>query len=255
MENYPKNPKCCYQFGQRIVGWSRIAQHVAMQLVHPHTESIICGDTDSFKIYANKDNIQDIDDALSNVAKAIDESKERVCNRVKRNFPNHHDELDSIGHYICEGEYDKFSASWNKSYIGMQDGRLHMTLAGVPTSRGDHSIENLGENLLANGADFASVASLLIGYNVTFDYSLTKLNGRKHPQWGMYYDGEVTDYLGNTSHVFEPMALALYPEPKTIGNTDMKENADNLLSAIENNTQVNANPVLLRWVDDMEVIE
>ena len=255
MENYPENPKCWYQFGQRIVGWSRIAQHVAMQIVYPYVDSIICGDTDSFKLYLSGENANEIDAQLSKLSNAIDNAKKKVCSRVEARFSDYHDSLDGIGHYVSEGEYESFSASWNKSYIGIQDGRIHMTLAGVPTSRGESSIEFFGEELMRYGADFDSVASLLIGYNVTFDYSLTLLNGKKHPKWGEFFSGYVTDYLGNRTFVNEPMALAIYPEPKTIGNTEQYENACNLECALENNPLVNHEPVFLRYANRIEVID
>ena len=256
LENMPKNPKCWYQFGQRIVGWSRIAQHAAMQLVEPYTENIICGDTDSFKLYYAKDNETQIEAALARLGNAIDKAKKRVCARVEYRYSDYFDALPAIGHYVSEGTYSAFSASWNKSYIGVQDGRLHMTLAGVPTSRGEHSIEWFGEYLLENGADFDSVASLLIGYNVTFDYSLTLLNGKKHPKWGEWFTGYVTDYRGQKSYVNEPMALAIYPEPKTIGNTEQVENATNLVIALGNNPNVNAKPAMLAQRNGVpEVIE
>lgn len=255
MENYPANPKCWYQFGQRIVGWSRIAQHVAMQLVYPYVNGIICGDTDSFKLYLPAENIKKVDNALKRLARSIDKAKRDVCSRIRVRYKDYYDTLDGIGHYVCEGEYEAFSASWNKSYIGIENGELHITLAGVPTSRGDHSIEEFGKELMNYGADFASVASLLIGYNVTFDYSLTLLNGKKHPKWAEFYSGYVTDYLGNTSYVNEPMALAIYPEPKTIGNTEQPENLANLQCALGNNSLVNKNPVLLKFADGIEVIE
>lgn len=256
MENYPKNPKCWYQFGQRIVGWSRIAQHVAMQLIYPHVDAIICGDTDSFKVYLSRCNVSKVDESLCRLSKAIDEAKKRVCSRVRTRYPDYHDELEGIGHYISEGEYDAFSASWNKSYIGLVGERTHITLAGVPTSRGDHSIEWYADELMRRGVDFATMASLMIGYNVTFDYSLTLLNGKKHPRWATWYCGYVTDYMGNTAYVNEPSALAIYPEPKTIGNTEQFENACNAEVALINNPGVNVSPVMLRYgAEGMEVVE
>ena len=53
--NKPKVVKVWYQFGQRIVGWSRIAQICAMYLIEPYIDTIINGDTDSLKIVCDKD--------------------------------------------------------------------------------------------------------------------------------------------------------------------------------------------------------
>ena len=246
LENMPKQPKCCYQFGQRIVGWSRIAQVVAMQLAYKYSDSIICGDTDSLKLFLNKNNIQKVENELLKIGRAIDKAKKNVMKRVRENYKEHYDELNEIGYYITEDEFKYFCASWNKSYIDSKDGKtLSITLAGVPTNRKPNSIKELGERWLQKGATFADVANVLIGYNITFDYSLTKLNGRKHPNFAEMLSLDVTDYRGVTSHVYAPAALALYSELKTIGDTDKSENAINLDYAIKNNSRVNVEPRLI----------
>ena len=248
--NAPKNPKTWYQFGQRIVAWSRIAQHVAMQLVGDHAEAIICGDTDSFKLYCRREEVQDIDAKLKDMGRCIDIARDRACERVKARYAEHYHELGGIGYYVSEGCYDGFSASWNKSYVTLHDGRIECTIAGLPTARGEHSVNAYCDELLSRGFSFYDIACSVIGYNTTFDYSLTKLNARKHPEWGRYFDGEVTDYMGRTSHVRAPMMIALYPEPKTIGGTDKAENEVNACIAQNNNPNVNTDPVTLYWDDE-----
>ena len=246
LHNMPEHPKCWYQFGQRIVGWSRVAQNVVMQLVAPHVEEIIYGDTDSLKLYLRKDKADDMQAALDVYYRALDASKIKTCERVRRNFPEHYDSLDGIGAYIVEGEFSHFCASWNKCYVSYDGNRLDMTIAGLPTGRG---IEGKAAWMMDNGADFSDVANLFIGYNVTYDYMLTMLNSRSHPQFGEMFAGNVTDYLGNEHHVYAPAALALYPESKTIGDTDKPDNAVNASYAYENNQDVNLEPVLRRRCD------
>ena len=248
--NAPKNPKTWYQFGQRIVGYSRIAQHVAMGLIEPYADAIICGDTDSFKIACPKDDIPTIDEKLGMMGDAIDKARDMVCERVRTRYQENYEDLQGIGRYVNEGFYDAFSASWNKSYVALEKGHVHCTIAGLPTSRGERSVNSYCDELMSKGATFDEVASTIIGYNVTFDYSLTKLNARKHPEWGSFFEGEVEDYQGRTSHVREPAMIALYPEPKTIGGTDKSENEVNSSIALCNNENVNTEPLTLYWDDE-----
>lgn len=248
--NAPKNPKCWYQFGQRIVGWSRIAQHVAMRLIDPYCDAIICGDTDSFKVYVKRDDLSEITEKLKAMGEYIDVARYRVTARIRQRYEEHYHDMPELGYYVSEGEFSGFSASWNKSYISLEDGKPKATIAGIPTSRGEHSINAYMKELMDKGASFAEVCETVIGYNVTFDHSLTLLNGRKHPQWGEFFDGDVTDYLGNATHVHAPMALAIYPEPKTIGGTDSTENHENMTRAKENNPNVNSDAIMLYWNDE-----
>ena len=81
--NAPKTSKCCYQFGQRIVGWSRIAQIVVMELISPYVETILNGDTDSLKVIAHESSLADIEAALTRYGDALDRAKTDVCKRVK----------------------------------------------------------------------------------------------------------------------------------------------------------------------------
>ena len=113
--NAPKNPKVWYQFGQRIVGWSRIAQICALELVKPYAKRVINGDTDSIKIVCRKDDLTKISSNLEKLANAIDKGKDIVCSRVKRAYPKYYDELKYIGHYVHEFSADRFCASWNKA--------------------------------------------------------------------------------------------------------------------------------------------
>ena len=255
----PNTPKCFYQYGARIVGWSRVAQVVVMELVAPHIENIICGDTDSLKLYFKAENISKIEKELKRHARALDKAKKQVCARVKYSYPLQYDELAGIGHYVYDGEYQAFSASWNKSYIGLVDGKHKLTIAGVPTSRTNEkngSYNDFCDELAKNGLSFDEIASLAIGYNVTIHPNITKLNARVHPaQFGEWYEGDVVDYLGNKAHVRAPAALALHPGVKTIGDTCIFDNNLNMEIAKRNNPDLNISPVMLKWVEGKPIIE
>ena len=258
LHNMPKSPKCFYQYGQRIVGWSRVAQIVIMELIAPYVDHVICGDTDSLKIVYQERNWPDIEKALKKHARALDKAKNQACRRIRFNFNDLYDKLPGIGHYVFDGSYEGFSASWNKSYIGLVDGKCKATIAGVPTSRrldGNNSFNDFCDDLIKGGRTFAEVAALAIGYNVVIHPSLTKLNGRLHPKFGDMFRGQVADYLGNTYEVEAPACLALFAMPKTIGDTRTPDNHANMQIALQNNPSVNVAPVMLRYNNGVAEIE
>lgn len=249
--NEPKTPKVWYQFGQRIVGWSRVAQIVAMHLSMRHAETIVNGDTDSIKVICESNKVEDISRELGILSRAIDKGKRKACARVKASYPQCYDSLDEIGYYVHEFTADRFCASWNKAYclhsIDKREGkrRFSFTMAGIPTRRRSSKLSSfigvngLADRLFALGWSFAEICNVFLGYNVTFAYDVLKLNGRTFPQWGDGVFLEVTDYLGNVSKVAQPSALALHPMAKTINDTHTTENATNMLIAQRNNPEVN----------------
>lgn len=255
--NAPKNSKVWYQFGQRIVGWSRIAQIVAMELMKPYIKTIINGDTDSVKVLAEKSKLPDIARELERLGAAIDRGKQKVCARVKHAYPRYYDPLTDIGHYVHEFNADRFCASWNKAYctqeFNKREGyrRFSFTLAGIPTRRrvGKEScfvgINGLADRCYNAGMTFEDICNIYLGYNVTYAYDTIKLNARSFPDWGDMVYEPITDYLGNTSKVAEPAALALYPMSKTVNDTANPENRENLKYALTNNPDVNTERKLI----------
>ena len=250
--NAPKTPKVWYQFGQRIVGWSRIAQICAMYLIEPHCETIINGDTDSVKIICREDNLKDIETSLIRLSDAIDIGKKLVCSRCKYAYPKQYDPLNKIGYYVLEFVTKRFCASWNKAYCTHDDDNgFAFTLAGIPTRKrqNDHvsfiGLNGYADRLYRLGSSFSDVCNLFLGYNVTFAYDVIKMNGRKFPEWEEVYFGDVTDYLGNTDKVAEVSALALYPLSKTVNDTSNVDNRQNMRYAVQNNAQVNTVPKLV----------
>lgn len=255
--NAPKNPKTWYQYGQRIVGWSRIAQICAMHLIDPHVKSIINGDTDSLKVVCEARKLPVIEKSLKRLGRAIDAGKNDNCQRVKANFETLYDPLDGIGHYVLEFTSKRFCAAWNKAYCEVNDkGQFEFTLAGVPTrdvyrKNGDvltlamQRLDGFADSLLEQGMEFGDITDILLGYNVTISHDLTGLNARKFPEWGEIVSKRVTDYRGRETLVVEPSALALYPMPKTIGSTSFKDNRANLQYAARNRPSVNTSPAIV----------
>lgn len=245
--NAPKQSKAWYQLGQRIVGWSRIAQCIVMMLCYPHIETIVNGDTDSVKFVIRDDELFHVKQALERMDTAIDRAKHDVCSRVRTRYPDMYDSLDGIGHYVLEFDTLRFCASWNKAYCisetDPRDNREHIrfTLAGIPTKK----VNQLADNLVRQGWAFADVCDTFLGYNVTYAHDITGLNARAFPEWGSMYVGEVTDYQGHSSRVAEPSALCLYPMAKTVNDTGNTENANNMRCALHNRPQVNIEPVII----------
>lgn len=255
--NKPKNPKAWYQYGQRIVGWSRIAQICVMQLADPHVTHIVNGDTDSVKFIMAEDNIGKLNHALERLGRAIDWGKSDNCYRAKMQYPLVYDPLEGIGHYVQEFTTRHFCAAWNKAYCELDNGRFEFTLAGIPSR--DVYIKNdagelelfakrlngIADDLAAHGASFGQICDVLLGYNVTYTHDVTGLNARKFPEWGELVNTRVTDYLGHETLVVEPAALALYPMPKTIGSLGFADNRANVKHALANRPSVNTEPVIV----------
>ena len=242
ISNEPKKPKAFYQFGQRVVGWSRIAQCLILMLAYPHVDTCINGDTDSVKFLVDDDSIGKLEDALGVFADAIDKAKAEVCTRVKRCYPEMYNPLVGIGHYIREFKTGRFCASWNKSYVMEDDkGCLRFTLAGLPTAK----VEDLAEQCRQRGWSFSRICNTFLGCNVTYAHDITGLNARCFPDWGDECDEDVTDYKGNKSHVHEPLALCLYPMVKTINDTQRLENAVNMRIALQNNPDISIEPTII----------
>ena len=251
--NKPKNPKVWYQFGQRIVGWSRIAQICAIDLIMPHAQELINGDTDSVKVLARRDELGNIGRSLERLGEAIDKGKKLVCARARLAYPELYDELRYIGHYVHEFDTERFCASWNKAYctqsVDKRTGKMafDFTLAGIPTKGNAiyKGVNGFADMLYEKGWSFEKICNLMLGYNVTYTHDILHLNGRSFPEWGNIVSVHVTDYLGRKSWVVEPSALALFPMSKTVNDTASQDNRQNMDKAMQNNEAVNTTRKLI----------
>lgn len=239
--NKPKNPKVWYQFGQRIVGWSRIAQICAIELIMLHANELINGDTDSVKVLVKKDKLEDIERELGKLGAAIDAGKMSVCKRTELAYPKLYDKLEYIGYYVREFTVERFCASWNKAYCVQDENGFDFTLAGIPTKRRGafEGVNGFADGLYEKGWGFPDICDLLLGYNVTYAHDILRLNARSFPRWGDMVFLNVTDYQGDTCRVAEPAALALYPMSKTVNDTSNVENRENMAYARRNRSSVN----------------
>lgn len=241
IQNAPKHCKAHYQYGQRIVGWSRVVQHIALQLLDPFAIDIVTGDTDSIKAVVPDVCKHDAVDCFAPLGRAIDSGKAIVTQRVKESYPDLYDDLSGIGWYEYEFETDNFCAAWNKAYAHMEDGRIDFTIAGIPTG----NISALAEKLYAQGMPFGGICDEFLGYNVTYSYDLLHLHSRAFPEWGDIVSTDITDYRGIKSHVVEPASLALFPMAKTANDTSKFEHRGNIAYAIANRPTLDDEPRII----------
>ena len=249
--NLPKMTKAWYQFGQRIVGWSRVAQHIVLQGLSRCCEDVINGDTDSIKVSGiDRERAKSF---LESYGNALDRAKTRVMERVRRCFPSRYDELKGIGHYELESVYPRFYSAWNKSYCARDnEGRYHITLAGVPTDRrnaDNGSLEDVCADLERQGMTFQQVCGCVLGYNATYSPKITKLNMRTLPKWASRFEGTVTDWRGDTWSVSAPRAIGIAPMAKTVGGFSNSDNRENAKRTARNNSHLMIEPHTLSWKD------
>lgn len=251
-DNLPSTCKAWYQFGQRVVGWSRVAQTLVMMLLGD-AGRIVNGDTDSVKILAKIGDMRGRVRNLERYSRAVDEARSRVCARVMRQYPDKVHDLTGIGHYIEEDEYTRFYSAWNKSYI--VDG-YHMTIAGVPVTKRDEngSLEDWAREY-AETHSWGQTCGQVLGYNTCIDASITKLNVRVLPKWASMFDGDVIDWRGDTAHVHEPRAIGLFPMAKVIGGYDNVENVANALVSERHNRDLRTDERVLTWRNGKAAIE
>lgn len=251
--NLPREPKAWYQFGQRIVGWSRIAQHIVLQGMHELGATVINGDTDSVK--AAGISVGEADAFLCKFGSCLDAAKHEVLKRVKATYPERFQELPRIGYYEHEATYQLFYSAWNKSYC-VSDGRgnYELTLAGVPASKrspGAHdSLEDFCADLDAQGWTFQQVCGCVLGYDTTIDPAITKLRQRFIPKFASRWVGTVNDWRGGSFEVNSPRAVGLAPMPKTIGGLSNEDNRQNMLRTKPNNPDLMTKPHILTWQEE-----
>ena len=93
---------------------------------------------------------------------------------------------------------------------------------------GRYHIENFISDLLKQGYEPEKLLPLVIGYNVYVRHELCFALERTNPKSSDFYDGKVTDYLGNTYEINQREAIALYETGRLLGDTNKRSNADNV---------------------------
>jgi hypothetical protein len=237
-EKRPKTSRVLYTYGMRIVAGSRMHLLIAMMLIYRHfgkRVTVTGGDTDSLKISCAVD-VRD--DELLDVLKPLHDATENAINntmrRVRSTAPDMASTLDHIGQFEvedCGGDtrYAEHVELWNKARISLDGkGRVHVTCAGLPRPAGVYTIEDFIVDVMRTGRGFAETVQMSFGYDVLVDYEICHTLQRNRPHVWDRYIGDVTDYLGETTHVDTPEAVGLYPSGRWLGESDKQANAENI---------------------------
>lgn len=261
-EKKPKRCKVLYTYGLRIVGGSRMHLAIAMMLLYKEFGNrigITGGDTDSLKIRCDEDITNDmLLKALEPLHIAVEKAIDSTMDRIRKNYPDKASKLEGIGKFECEkcAGYDRWAyhmEAWNKARVSLsQDGKVHITCAGLSRPIGAYTIENFMEDLInGSNSDFNSnwpninvdgvndrvrcyydnihsVFSNCLGYNIFVPYSLCFSLEHFRPAPNDYFVGEITDYLGNNYLVNQHQAIALYESGRYLGDTTKRSNFDNI---------------------------
>lgn len=220
----------------RIVGGSRVHLILAIESIYGalgNRARITGGDTDSMKISCDNDvTDSELEAALLPLAMASKRAIDKTQRRVRSNFPNLASDLANIGAFEIEnpGEshYDYHMEAWNKARVSIdKQGRSHITCAGVSRPHDAYHIETFINEQLETKAP-EEVLPEVLGYNVIIAPEISHALQRTTPAFSEIFSGLVEDYLGNTTYVEAPEAIALYPAGRQLGETDMPANAENV---------------------------
>lgn len=237
-ERLPKHPKVAYNYGMRIVGGSRLHLILAIEAVYEmfgERAQVTGGDTDSLKIACDKSVADDdLRACLQPLADAAKRAIDACQSRVRESFPQLASGLEGIGAFDVEGcgagrtRYDYHMEAWNKARVSIDyAGGVHVTCAGLSRPDGAYHIESYIADMLKEHAP-EHVVPAVLGYNVIVDNSVCHALQRTNPSALDVFDADVTDYMGNATHVTAPEAIALYPVSRALGETDMPANAENV---------------------------
>lgn len=236
-EKTPKRCKVLYTYGLRIVGGSRMHLVIAMILLYRKFGNRIMvtgGDTDSLKIRCDEDvTNDDLLETLQPLHLAIRKAITKTMQRVRKLYPNLASNLEGIGEFECEkcGGFDRWKyhyEAWNKARISIsQDDKVHITCAGLSRPIGVYNIEDFISDLIKK-YDVEDILSCVLGYNVFVTHDLCFALEHKKPYCNDVFDEDVTDYLGNTYHVCQTEAIALYDSGRMLGDSLKRTNHDNL---------------------------
>lgn len=233
-ERQPNRCKVLYTYGMRIVGGSRVHLIIAMELLHDALGSrvrVCGGDTDSMKVSCDYDVTDDeLQAALEPIAQASKHAIDTCMARMREQFPDKASKLTGIGSFDVEGcgdgtRWANHMEAWNKARLSESNGHSHITCAGLSRPEGAYTIEMFVNGLLAAGYEVGSVFKSVLGYNVSVTNAICHALEGHHPRATDVFDSDVTDYLGNVTHVTAHESNALYPTSRMLGETAKPTNA------------------------------
>lgn len=233
-EKQPKTTRVLYTYGMRIVGGSRLHMVLAIELIFERfgdKARILGGDTDSMKISVDDDVDADmISSALEPLAVASKNAIDASMDRVRKLYPNLASTLKGIGAFEIENEvpYETHLELWNKSRVSFDGSKFHVTCAGLPRPIGEYNIETLMKDLYEAGNSPEDIMLNCMGYDTLIRNPVSHILEHHRPKAVDLFDEDVTDYMGNTTHVTTHESIALYQAGRWIGETVKIGNMDNI---------------------------
>lgn len=236
-DRQPGKPKVLYTYGLRIVGRSRLHLVLAMELLY---ESLggrirVCGgDTDSIKAAVDADvTDDDVLVALAPLHDAADVTLAQGYARIRRNFPKLCSDMRDVGHFDVERcgsgtRYPWHMELWNKCRMSIDTHmEPHVTCAGLSRPDGTYNILDHMSGLIADGGPEHALTHAL-GYNVYVEHDVSHALERTDPGNQDMYDGDVTDWRGETHHVHAHMVHALYGTGRMLGEMTKATSIENV---------------------------
>lgn len=243
-EKTPRRCKVLYTYGLRIVGGSRMHLILAIILLYDYFGDRITvtgGDTDSLKVRCDSDITNEmLLYALRPLHIAVDKAITDTMQRVRKMYPYLASSLSGVGNFEIEkyADYDRWKyhmEGWNKARISIsQDGKSHITCAGLSRPIGAYTIEDFIDDLIDSGYEPREILPNVLGYNVYVTHDLSYALEHKRPYCNDIFEEDVIDYLGNKEHVCVTEAISLYESGRWLGETSKRTNADNVKYLIEN---------------------
>jgi hypothetical protein len=188
----PKRPKAWATYGMRIAGGARMHLILAMQLIWNRfgdDARILAGDTDSLKIRTDLDP-QDIVAALEPLHNMTRKAIDRVTGRAWGLFPRECDDMDGVGEFVVEEEFDHIYVANIKQYVTIDpSGAIDLTLAGVPKG-GEWSfgawlhqmVDRYSPKILERVFTWGVVLSPSVSQLTGIDYADVDIEGHRLPQ-------------------------------------------------------------------------
>ena len=186
-----------YAWGVWVSAWARLRLQEGIDLCG---DNIVYCDTDSCKYVGDvnwdKYNVQRRKDSIKNNAYAID----------KKGITHY------MGVYESEGECELFKTLGAKKYVGVQNGKLKITIAGVNKSKGAKELEEHGGiEAFAEGFVFAKSGGTESTYNdlkepivYNIEGHTLKITSNIYLEDSMYTLGITEEYSWLLQHCFNP---------------------------------------------------
>ena len=221
--------KVLYTYGMRIVAGSRMHLIIAMILLdQKYGDTVVPtgGDTDSIKCSIPQDaDPLDVEHALDPILDAATAAINACMDQYRADYPDYAADMKHVGGYEAEDPettpYTAHEEYWLKARASVDKlGHVHVTMAGLTQRPDRFSIADAMNALIDGGYAPEDVLHQALGYNVYVGPSIAHYLQHTKPDPMGVFDEDVTDYLGNTMHVTQPQAIALYEVGRQLGQTD-----------------------------------